>query len=280
MCKAFLFGVLLCMGGAFAADNAAPADAPPSTKESTGGQPSASPAPQSPASPADAAKEHPRDQFWFVGTSNYHLLLHESEDQIDRQLNAPFGTLLCNWKRPTTFRDWSNDFLLWDLWGGYGFDLSEQFSWAVYGGGGAGVVPNDNHYSLLGIPLRVRADFTRISLMAGTAITWYPFGRPAPATRNLWKNFAGTRPMAEMNVGYSYQVAIGDVKLSVPILGRLAHIRDEKQYHLAWTSPRLGIEVPLTKNNTLNILGGYLFFVPHSSEFNGGLLEFFIRHRF
>lgn len=221
-----------------------------------------------------------KDQFWFIGTSNYHLLLHESEAQIDRQLDTPFGILFPTWKRPTTFKDWSNDFILWDLWGGYGLDLSPKFSWAIYGGGGAGTVPNRHHYYPLGLPLEMRMDFTRVSLMAGTSISWYPFGRPEKREGGLLKNIPAARPMFEANVGYSHQISVGDVKLSVPVLGRVARIKDEKAFDMAWTSPRVGLEVPLTEDTTFNMLGGYLFFSDHSSEYNGALLEFFIRHRF
>ena len=241
-------------------------------------------APEEAAPNAEKALKEPstpvKDQFWFIGTSNYHLLLRESEAQIDRQLDTPFGLLLPTWKRPTTFKDWSDDFILWDLWGGYGRDLSPQFSWAIYGGGGAGTVPNRHHYYPLGLPLEMEMDFTRLSLMAGTSISWYPFGRPEKRDGGFFKNLSAARPMFEANIGYSHQVSQAEVTFRLPLLGKVARIKDEKVYDMAWTSPRAGVEIPLTEDTSFNMLGGYLFFSDHSSEYNGTLLEFFIRHRF
>ncbi len=285
-CSLFLAGVVLLWFpvACIAADPAPPPNgepakasmpetAPTAVKEAADSAKAGAPA-------EEAVKEKPKDQYWFVGTSNYHLLLHESEDQINKQLNRPFGHLFRTWHRPTTFRDWSDSYLLWDMWGGYGHDLSKHFSWGIYGGGGYGKIQNNNRYHPLGISFRVQADFSRISFMAGNGITWHPWGRPEYQKGGLWKNIKASKPMAEMNIGYAYQIAIGNVKLHVPLFDQLVRIRDEKKYHLFWISPRIGIETPLTKNNTLNSLLGYNIFTTHGSEFNGYIFEFFIRHRF
>jgi len=218
-------------------------------------------------------------QFFFIGTSNYHLLLHESEAQIDGQLHNTFRWITPDWRRPRTFKNWSRDFQLWDLWVGYGRVLSKHFAWSVYTGGGAGTVPNDRTCHPLFLPVRFKVDFTRISLMFGTSVTWYPFGPPQKQD-GFWRNLAATRPMVEANVGYSHQTSKADVKLGLPFLGDVARIRQRDDYDLLWTSPRVGVETPLTENTSLNVLGGYLFFNEHSEEYNGALLEFFIRHRF
>jgi hypothetical protein len=252
------------------------ADGKPIPAQKAAGQPTEQPAPAL----EQAADEKPRNQYWFAGTSNYHLLLHESEQRITKQMDRPFGLLFPDWKRPTTFRNWSDDFMLWDLWGGYGLDISKKLCWSIYGGGGAGEVPNGRTYYPLGLPVKFKADFMRVSLMAGTSVTWYPFGKPEKVPGGLLQDLKSARPMAEMNIGYTHQISIGDVKLSLPIVGRVVRVRQSDQYDLLWASPRLGVEMPLTKTNSLNILGGYLFMDKHSTEYNGALLEFFIRHRF
>jgi len=228
----------------------------------------------------DTADQEDRDSFWFIGTSNYHLLLHESEAQIDREIDRPFSLLMPDWKRPTTFKDWSDNCILWDIWGGYGRVLSDKFSWAIYGGGGAGTIPNDRRYYPLFIPIKMSIDFTRISLMTGTSISYYPFGRPEFREGGLAANLAATRPMTEMNIGYNHQISIADVTLRTPLLGKFAHIQDKNKYDLFWTSPRIGIETPLSETTTFNICTGYLFFHEHADEFDGFLTEFFVRHRF
>jgi len=232
------------------------------------------------SSKQDADKDDGKHSFWFIGTSNYHLRLQESESKITRELDRTFRPITLGWERPTTFKDWSDDWRIWDLWGGYGRDINEKSSWAVYAGGGAGTVHNSNLYFPLGIPIDLDVDFTRRSLLLGSSISYYPYGRPKKLGRGLKKTLEGSRLMTEMNVGYTHQTIIGDVKASLPLIGEVLRIKDESKYHLFWASPRIGVEMPLTDSDSLNILGGYLLFAEHAREFDGFLLEFFVRHRF
>jgi len=226
------------------------------------------------------AGEREKKSFWFIGTSNYHLRLEESEKRIDRQLNKPFGLLLPNWHRPATFKDWSEDWQIWDLWAGYGRDLGAKTAWSVYAGGGAGTVYNSDYYYPLGVPMEFDVNFTRRSFLLGSSVSYYPFGKPQKRRRGLKKSLAATRPVAEMNLGYTHQTVIGDVTISLPMIGNAIHVKDKSNDHLFWASPRLGLETPLTDDQSLNMLTGYLFFNDHADEFNGGLLEFFVRRRF
>ncbi len=221
-----------------------------------------------------------KQSFWFFGTSNYHLKLHEAESKVDRMLNTPLGLIFPRWEEPTTFKNWSDDFKIWDFWAGYGRDINEKFSWSIYGGGGAGTVPNSKRYYPLGVPLKLNMDFTRRSLMIGSSISWYPWGKPVSTGRGVMNALRASKPVAEMNIGYNHQTSIGDVTFKLPLLGDVLHIKDEAKYNLFWASPRLGVEIPLTEKDSLNLLTGYLFFHQHKDEFNGILLEFFIRHRF
>ena len=195
-------------------------------------------------------------------------------------LNNTLGNLLPRWERPTTFKDWCDDWRVWDLWGGYGRDINAYSSWTIYTGGGIGTIPNGKRYFPLGIPLRIDADFTRKSFLLGSSISYYPWGRPVKSEPGLVASLKAARPMAEFNVGYTYQISIGDVKASLPLAGNLLHIKDEKRYHLFWISPRIGMEVPLTAKDSLNVLAGYTVMHQHGPEYNGALLEFFVRHRF
>ena len=218
--------------------------------------------------------------FFFFGTSNYHLRLNESEDKTDRMLNKPFGTLLRNWEDPDTFKDWSDDFRLWDLWIGYGRQFHPKAAWTIYGGGGAGTIPNTKRYYPLFIPMDLDANFTRRSILLGASLRYYPFGAPEYKDRGFAAAMRATRPVLEMNIGYTRQTSIGDVSISLPVGPRLIRIRDEEWLNLFWLSPRAGLEMPLSQNNTLNILGGGLFFHDHTEEFNGFLFECFIKHNF
>lgn len=116
--------------------------------------------------------------------------------------------------------------------------------------------------------------------MAGSSVTYYPFGKPRYRGRSYRETFLASRPMIEMNVGAAHQTVIGDVRASLPLLGRILRIEDKEKFTLYWASPRAGVEIPLGERTSLNVLGGYLFFHDHAAEFNGAMLEVFIRRRF
>jgi hypothetical protein len=228
---------------------------------------------------AEAPTERKR-RFWFIGTSNYHLRLEESEDQIDRELNALFGAVLPKWDNPTTFKDWSDEFRIWDLWGGYGQDINESLSWTIYGGGGLGTIRNSKTYYPLLVPTDIDADFTRKSIFVGTSLRWWPVGRPEKRAKGLAASLKAARPVAEINLGYTRQWSIADVKVKLPLLGEALRIEQEDRYHLLWASPRAGLEIPINRDDSINVLGGYQFFHEHGAEFDGVILEAFFSRRF
>lgn len=219
-------------------------------------------------------------RFWFLGTSNYHVKLEASEAKIDRMLNRPGRLLFRNWDEPDTFKDWSDEGRIWDIWGGVGVELSKHVSWAVYWGGGFGTVKNRDHYRVLGIPVGVRAEFTRRSFFLGNSFSFYPWGRPERKGPGLKGSLLGARPATELNFGANYQYSLGDVSFTLPRLGRLLHVEDQEEFYLLFFSPRLGLEFPIDERTTFNLIGGYTFFHDASDDFNSMLIEFFVRRRF
>ena len=221
-----------------------------------------------------------RQWFWFAGTSNYRVKLEASEKKIDRMLNRPGRLLFRGWDDPATFKDWSDDGLIWDLWAGVGFEINKHVSWALYGGGGMGTVKNRDHYRLLGVPVGLRADFTRRSFFLGTSWSFYPWGRPERQGPGLMGSLRGARPVFEANVGFNYQYSLGDVSFSLPLLGRVLHVEDQEEFYLFFVGPRGGVEFPVNDRTTFNIIAGAVWFHDAGDDFNNVLLEFFVRRRF
>jgi len=227
-----------------------------------------------------AAPEEALRKFWFVGTSNYRVTLKASEAKIDRMLNRPGRLLFRGWEDPDTFKDWSDEGRIWDIWGGFGFEINEYVSWAIYSGGGFGTVKNRDHYHALGIPVGVRADFTRRSFFLGNSFSIYPWGRPERKGPGLMGSLRGARPAFEANFGFNYQYSLGDVSFSLPLIGRALHIEDQEEFYLLFFSPRVGLEFPINDRTTFNFIGGYTFFHDASDDFNSMLIEFFVRRSF
>ena len=72
-----------------------------------------------------------KDWFWGIGATNYHPEFKESERLIDKEINEPLGNMFPDWKKPETFKDWSDDYKIWDLWLMLGRDINEKSSWFI-----------------------------------------------------------------------------------------------------------------------------------------------------
>jgi hypothetical protein len=218
--------------------------------------------------------------YW--GAANLHSDLKESEAKIDRELNGTLGMLIPTWKKPITLKDWSDEFRLWDAHVGVGRDLSPKWAWFLGTGGTTGTLKNDDPY-VFPLPLRVQADFTRTLKFVVTGLNWYPWGKPhlqrEPGGNRLLESLRATRPFLELATSYMRLKTVADVRVST-VGARLFKKYEECDYNLFHISPRVGIETPLGKKDSIAVEMGYLFFNRHPSEFNNFSIYVFHRHRF
>lgn len=231
------------------------------------------------------SKDFEKRWFVFGGLTNYQTRLEESEKQIDAEINDLFGKVIPRWKKPITFKDWSDDLKLWDAWIGVGRDISPRWNWFVDVGGGAGTIKNSEWYYPLLIPLKVDVDFTRTELFAEAGTDFYPWGKPENSSEQqagsgLMRSLRATRPYFSLAVGYNRQTAIGDVRIDRPFIDRIARIKDEEAYDLLYVNPRISIEMPLTQRDSINFTAGYAFFDQHPDEFNSFASGVFFKHKF
>lgn len=226
---------------------------------------------------------------WFIyaGATNYHTRLEPSEKQIDEEINGLFGTILPRWREPETFKDWSDDWKLWDIWIGVGRDISPKWTWAFSVGAGEGTVKNSRTYYPLLIPSKVKVDFTRLEAYLEGTLSWYPWGKPTFANQTTEEGqskfgqmLRGTRPFLDFAGGYDYQVSEADVRIKMPLVGTVFREHQKDDYHLLYFNPRVGIETPISEKNSIGTMAGYVFFHEHGDEFNSALVNVFFRHRF
>lgn len=237
--------------------------------------------------PTDAkpVAQRTESDAWFlgVGMTNYRPALKESEALIDAQINGVLGKALGGWDKPETFKDWSDRSLLWDLWLFAGRDISPRWTWWLSAGGSWAPITNDMDCRFLGIPIRADVDFSRLEAFVAPGITWYPFGKPALSSESkklkLREMLSHARPFLELGAGYVFIRAEATVKVASP-LGRLFKQEQVFDYHLAQVSPRVGVEIPVSKNNRLALVEGYYFFNEHQDEFNTPTFTIRFSHRF
>jgi len=232
-----------------------------------------------------ASGQFDREWFWALGASNHHASLQESEELIDQQVNRIFGKLCPRWKQPITFKDWSDDWRIWDVWGLLGRDIGPRSSWSVCAGGVAAEIENGNLYFPLCIPLKIESDFTRVEAFATVALTYYPWGQPCYAEKDCGPRpslqaLREARPFLEVGTGYTYMHAHGDVRLSLPVGPRLYREQVEDDYHLWQVSPRVGLEVPVSGKSSISVMACRYLFATHNSEYGSNSVSVSFRHRF
>jgi len=222
---------------------------------------------------------------WFVvwGPANVHAQLWESENEINHQINGTLGRIIPNWDRPTTFRDWSNDLLLWDFHFAAGRDLGPKFSWFVDVGGVLGTIKTKDNYWLV-VPLDSRVAFSRAVWFAAAGMDFYPFGKPRLVKTDkgcgILRALKAARPYIELATGHVHANEAAKVRLKISGTN-LGFSKDEFLHHdVDYISPRIGVEVPVTQNDSISLQAGYLFFDRHGSDFNNLSVYLLHRHKF
>ncbi|MBI5093030.1 MAG: hypothetical protein HZB26_11405 [Candidatus Hydrogenedentes bacterium] len=220
--------------------------------------------------------------FGILGAMNYHTHLDESERVVNREMNGVFGRVLPSWQEPTTFKDWSEDWKLWDLYLGAGKDIALRWSWQATTGAGIGFISNSKRYRPLGFPLKIDVDFERADVFVETGVNYYPWEKPVFKSNSagILGILRSTRPYLSLVGGYTWQHAVGDVTARLPLAGRLLHIKQEDEYNLLYVFPRVCLETPISAKDSINVMAGYLAFDDHASEFNSVTVGVFLKHRF
>jgi hypothetical protein len=237
------------------------------------------------AKPAAESNAADYDRHWYFafGTSNFHPRLDESEAKIDREINRLF-TWCPFWKEPVTFKDWADDFCLWDITVGVGRDFTPKTSWMIWTGGSAATIENNERYG----PVSTEIEFARFTAFLTVQGYWYPWGKvdhdAVAAERGksrVASSFKHSKPYLSLATSYVYMDADADVQFKLPLIGTILSQPEQYEHHLYQVSPRLGIELPVSENNSITVEGLYYFIGPtHGDEYNGPSFNVMFKHRF
>lgn len=236
------------------------------------------------AEPEEATPAQPASRWFFYwGAANIHVQLSASEREIDNKLNNTLGLVVPNWKNPITFKDWSDQWRLWEGHAGFGHEFGRKLS-AFFGGGGAvGTVRNaDDYYGKL-VPLRVHSNFTRKFGFATYGLTYYPWNRPClphSARRGLWRHLAAARPFLEAAAGYMITSESGEARLGIKAVCPFFRYEEKRHRGIFFESPRIGVEVPLGKNDSLALKAGYMFHNSNKDDYDGPAIYLLHVHKF
>jgi len=273
-----LFAVMLCMavGFAFAAD--APPPSAPDAKAA------ATPLKEECAAPAEESEEAWQNR-WFIkwGLANVHARVQESENQVNQQLNKPFGILIPGWDKPKTFQDMSDNWGLYDVHLSLGRDINEKWAWYVNAGGILGKIKNKENY-LFPLPLNVKVDFGRKLWFVSAGVDYYPWGKPVykeDKTRCAVMNaLRSSRPFFEAAVGFVNAFETATVRIKLQHIAPSLRVKQYLHHPTEYISPRIGVETPLGKNDSFILAAGYLFFDRHETDFDNVSIYMLHSHRF
>jgi hypothetical protein len=224
------------------------------------------------------------DQYWYliVGPANVWPRLEESSSEIDRDINGLLGNLIPGYNKPTTFADWRDSVMLWDIHTGIGRSLSDK--WSVFSTAGIifGTIDNEDSY-LFPVPMDVQIKFHRKVWFLSAGVDYHPWGKARMLPENegtaLTRRLRGARPYFEAGVGYVNVYTVGQVRINVPLFGDIGKIKHAEYYDLFYISPRVGVDIPISERTTGSLQVGYLFFTSHPDEFDSLSLYFLVKHR-
>lgn len=288
---ALLTGILATGVTAWGAPASAPETAPgtegkavpaptPGAAADTAGKPAPDAAPDKKA-PADARYE--KHWMFSMGGSNYYPRLKESEAQINSQINGTLGRVIPGWRRPQTFKAWRDNMLLWDLCFGAGRDISPRFSWMAWTGGATGTIVNKHGYG----PIHTDIRFKRTTGFLTLQGYFYPLGKPDASAGGgetllgkITSPFVHAKPYLSLATGYSFVQAEAKVKLDL-FSARVFKQTQLENHHMGQVSPRLGVEMPISKHSSATAEAVYYHFFPaHSDEYSGPSLCFVYKYKF
>lgn len=231
----------------------------------------------------EAGGEWENHWYFIWGAANVYPKLEDSIRKINKEINGPMNMLFPNWEKPTTFRDWRDKGMLWDFHVGAGRDLGQYFSVYATTGYIRGVVKSEEDY-MLWLPAKTKVKFQRDLGFVMLGAQYYPFKKAVFNTDPECCYFArvaeGIRPYFELATCYVHLTAFGSGKVKVPLFGTIYKKGEYTDYNLSYLSPRMGVEIPLGRSDSITLAGGYSFYLMDAREFNGPAMFIMHKHKF
>jgi hypothetical protein len=224
---------------------------------------------------------------WFMvgGCANYWNPVSESEAEINKFINRPLGAVFPRWRKPRTFKDWSNEWRIRNGWLGFGRDINAH--WSVYAdmGGAWGHIGYRKKYYPLGVPIKIDIDFEHCDIFWETAVNYYPWKQPVYEPGDgkrgrMLRALRATRPYLILSMAYTHEWGYGRGRGKLPGVFTFFDLTKNVPDYLFWWNPQVAVETPITKNDSVNVSAGYMFHSERTHEYNTPTVGLFLRHKF
>ncbi len=221
---------------------------------------------------AEGQEEAPSEYRWcaMLCMANAYPGL-KSEDLIHGLFDPIMHAIAPGIDRINTFGDMRDDYLLWVPNLGVGYNLSPHFSLFLQLGYGAGPVrTEDSANSILFLPLHLSFEMKRSAFTITPGLDYFPFGMVQQRDyHGLMERLRAIRPMLGVRVPWTHAGYTAHAKIGLWPVEKLLRIDLGDSWDVWSTNVNVGVDVPITRRNQVNINYGHSFFYGHDSDFGG-----------
>lgn len=211
-----------------------------------------------------------RNWYFFIAAVNVYPAL-KSEELINKTLEPVLRTLSPGHDGLYTVSDLRDDHGLWPPHIGLGRNLSDKWSIFFETGYTAGKVRTKNdRRSIFLLPLHTDFEIYRSALFAGVGLDFFPWGMAEQREYNgIRDRLSNIRPFLGTRLTWTHATFRAKAKVGLVPLPNFVNI----ELGDAWSLPSAtlvgGFDLPLSKDTTLTVNGGYNYFWEQASDFEG-----------
>ncbi|NIA12627.1 MAG: hypothetical protein GWP08_01010 [Nitrospiraceae bacterium] len=222
--------------------------------------------------PGEVRQEEPTSyrRFVMLVMANAYPGL-DSEELIDRFFNTAMRLIAPGFDDVTTFSDMRNRCQLWVPNIGGGYVLSKRFAVFLTIGYGAGPVRTKaNDPSIFLLPLHTDFEMQRSAFTVTPGLDFFPFGMvEQQAYHGLMDRLRGSKPMLGVRLPWTYAGYKVHAKVGLKPLSKLVDAKLDDAWSIWSANLNVGLDVPLTRRNQLNVNIGHSFFFARDYDFGG-----------
>ena len=218
--------------------------------------------------PAEAPREH--NVYAMLCMANAYPRLR-SEKLINNVFDPIMGAVAPGMAPINTFGDMRDNHLLWMPNIGGGYNVSRHLSLFLQLGYGSGPVrTKDSALSVLLLPLHMFFEMNRSAFTITPGLDYFPFGMVEQRDyHGLKDRLCAIRPMFGVRVPWTHAGYKARANLGLGPLDTIASMKLGDSWSVWSTNLNIGFDVPVNRNNQVNVNLGRSYFFGHDSDFGG-----------
>ena len=232
---------------------------------------------------ADAQEDAPPQRNWYVMLcmANAYPRLR-SEKLINNVFDPIMGAIAPGIAPINTFGDMRDNHLLWMPNIGGGYNVSRHLSLFLQLGYGTGPVrTKDSALSILLLPLHMYFEMNRSAFTITPGLDYFPFGMTEQRDyHGLKDRLCAIRPMFGVRVPWTHAGYKARANLGLGPFDTVASMKLGDAWSVWSTNLNVGFDLPVSRNDQVNVNFGRSYFFGHDSDFGGPVFSVTWKHLF